>query len=932
MTQSPDLAYHPARVLIVDDDRLNRQLLEGMLSPEGFLLQAAASGEEALAIVAQHPPDLILLDIMMPGMDGYQVASKIKGNLATKNIPIIIITALADRNARMRGLSAGAEDFLTKPVDRSELCVRARNLLRLKAYGDYYDKYSQTLEGEAGSRTADLEERTKTLEQQAAVLTEQAALLDLAQDAIVVRDMHSRVVFWNRGAEAMYGWLGAEALGRDIRELLRMESEPTATIEATLLEQGTWTGDAIHHKRDGTVLVVASRWALQRDADGAPVRILTINNDITTRKQADSELLLLTERLWLATSVAKVGVWEWDIASNTFTWDATMFEIYGVPAVVPMPYEKWSAAVHSQDLPAVEATLRSAIDKKGQGSADFRIIRPDGSIRHVSAVESVVLDEHANVTRLIGVSMDVTERKQAEEALEQSRKGQMRFKDDFLSHVSHELRSPLTAIKQFTTILLGGLAGELNKEQREYQQIVLKNIRQLQSMIDDLLEVTRFEAGKLSIVPESVSVSEAVTDVLDTLEVIARAKGVTLSCDLPPDLPSAYADQTRLRQILIILLDNAIKFTSEGGAVSVQARRVPQDPQFLHIDVSDNGCGISPEIIDRVFERLYQVSVPAQAGRKGLGLGLYICKELVTRLGGHIWVKRQPQKGTTFSFTLPVFSLNTLMAPLLKDDKWPAETVALVMVEIGVLDAWPSKESQEAWSHEVRGVIQRCLLPDLDVLLPKMSSGAAGARFYVAAFADEHGTSVLANRLRGQLERLPELKHTGLLSVSQHMLPIVPSAVGASTDDIVTRMASSLEASLKLFVVSNKKVLVVEDDDDVRLGYHVLLKAHNYDTVFAADSVSAVSEAGKHLPDLIILDLGLPSGDGFVVLEALRAIAHLSVIPVIVVSARDLRGNKERALKAGASAFVQKPWNDSELLLIMGQLLGQPQLSLSHSK
>ena len=124
----------------MDDERHNRQLLEVMLAPEGFLLQTAASGEEALAMVAQQPPDLILLDIMMPGMDGYEVTATIKGNLATRNIPIIMITALDDRDARMLGLNAGAEDFLTKPVDRAELCVRVRNLLRLKAYGDYYDK------------------------------------------------------------------------------------------------------------------------------------------------------------------------------------------------------------------------------------------------------------------------------------------------------------------------------------------------------------------------------------------------------------------------------------------------------------------------------------------------------------------------------------------------------------------------------------------------------------------------------------------------------------------------------------------------------------------------------------------------------------------------------------------------------------------------
>ena len=126
--------------------------------------------------------------------------------------------------------------------------------------------------------------------------------------------------------------------------------------------------------------------------------------------------------------------------------------------------------------------------------------------------------------------------------------------------------------------------------------------------------------------------------------------------------------------------------------------------------------------------------------------------------------------------------------------------------------------------------------------------------------------------------------------------------------------------------MSNKRILIVEDDADVRLGYQVLLKANHYDTFFAADSTSAVSEARRHQPDLIILDLGLPAGDGFIVLERFKANMNLAVIPVIVVSARDLRGNKERALKAGAKAFVQKPWNDNELLALISEELGQPNI------
>ncbi len=129
--------------------------------------------------------------------------------------------------------------------------------------------------------------------------------------------------------------------------------------------------------------------------------------------------------------------------------------------------------------------------------------------------------------------------------------------------------------------------------------------------------------------------------------------------------------------------------------------------------------------------------------------------------------------------------------------------------------------------------------------------------------------------------------------------------------------------------MNKKKILVVEDDVDVRLGYHVLLRAHGYDALFAADSSSAVSEARKHQPDLIILDLCLPAGDGFLVLDRYRANTYLSMIPVIVVSARDLHGNRERALAAGAQAYVQKPWNDDELIALIREHLGEATFSIA---
>src|SRR5580700_9277795 len=245
---------------------------------------------------------------------------------------------------------------------------------------------------------------------------------------------------------------------------------------------------------------------------------------------------------------------------------------------------------------------------------------------------------------------------------------QIEFKDQFLSHVSHELRSPLSATRQFVTILLDGLAGELQPEQQEYMGIVLRNVKQLQSMINDLLEVTRLQADKLMIEPQCTSVADAIAYAVDTLQGAASAKGITLSSDIACGLPSVCADPTRMRQILIILVDNAIKFTPANGAVKVQARVSDENPSLLVLEVSDSGCGISPDMTERIFERLFQTSDPSLEGRKGLGLGLYICKDLVTRQGGQIWAKSTLGNGSVFSVTLPIFSLPALISPAFRKE------------------------------------------------------------------------------------------------------------------------------------------------------------------------------------------------------------------------------------------------------------------------
>ncbi|HEX2788887.1 MAG TPA: response regulator [Steroidobacteraceae bacterium] len=295
---NPDVAKHSPSILIVDNEQRSRDLLQIMLAAEGFQIQSAASAEQGLAMIQQQPPDLILLDVMMAGMDGYQMASKIKGNRATRHIPIVMVTARDDQDGKMLGLLSGAENFLTKPVNRAELCLRARNLIRLKAYGDECRERSEALERELAARSAALAERIKVVEQQAGVVAEQAALLDLARQAVVVRDVHDHMLYWSHGAELMYGWLSSQVLGRTKAEVLKSEFfEPVEQINATLQRLGRWEGESIQFRRDGTRLTTASCWTLQRDLDGAPSRILSIDDDISVVVAID-RVSVAGERPW----------------------------------------------------------------------------------------------------------------------------------------------------------------------------------------------------------------------------------------------------------------------------------------------------------------------------------------------------------------------------------------------------------------------------------------------------------------------------------------------------------------------------------------------------------------------------------------------------------------------------------------------------------
>ncbi len=543
-------------------------------------------------------------------------------------------------------------------------------------------------------------------------------------------------------------------------------------------------------------------------------RTAALTAEIADRKRAQEALREANDTLEAVIQASPMGITILDSDANVKLWNPAAERIFGWRKEEVLGRPLPSIPPHkSEELRAFRERLL-----RGDAFSDTEVVRQkkDGSLIDVSLSTAPLRDAKGDISGAMGIMADITERRRALAELEQTRQQQLQMKDQFLSHISHELRSPLSAIHQFATILLDGLAGDLSPEQRDYLEIMLKNANQLGTMIEDLLEVARAQTGKLSVVPQATFLAPLIDETLCSLRATAAAKGIALSIDIPGHLPPVYADPQRVRQILINLIENGIKFTSEGGSVSVAARQVhsseviadragapdrepstincEQRKDFIEISVADTGCGISREEREKIFEELYQVKSTNTASRRGLGLGLRICKELVSRHGGRIWVGSQLGRGSTFFFTLPTFSLAKLLAPITTADRLQKGSVALIAVQVCPLEKRLLTETDETALWEARNLLERCLLPDLDLLLPRIVQAKWEEIFFIVACADHSGVKALIQRIQNRLGRCEDLLQAGLTpTVSFTIFDISSMRKNTPFEQVVTNVVSMIE-------------------------------------------------------------------------------------------------------------------------------------------
>ncbi len=462
-----------------------------------------------------------------------------------------------------------------------------------------------------------------------------------------------------RGAERLYGYPHGEAIGRPISMLVPPEERGQLAWLHEKLEEGeeVVNHDTVRRCKGGGRIEVGVTLSPIRDAAGTVIGGSTIARDITE----------CAERWRLASEAAHIGMWCWTMKDDRFAWTPVCRQLHGISSVEEGSYRRFVAAIHPDDRGRIERAVRRCIEEHTEYRVTYRAQQPDGSLRWISALGRALYDGRGRAWRMLGVAIDITAQKQAEEeraallARERAARAEAesaaRAKDEFLAILSHELRTPLQSMLGWA-LLLKGRPDDLPTMQKGLATIQ-RNVRTQAQLIEDLIDVSRIVMGKLRLEPKLVDLGKIVGAAIDSATVLADQRSIHIEATIELLAGEVLGDAQRLQQVVSNLLANAVKFTPERERVAV---RLGGEGTTATLAVEDSGCGISPGFLPFVFDRFRQAEEGAATAttrrRGGLGLGLAIVRHLVEAHGGCVKAESPGEgRGATFTVTLPLVSV-----------------------------------------------------------------------------------------------------------------------------------------------------------------------------------------------------------------------------------------------------------------------------------
>ncbi len=639
-------------ILLVDDEELNLKVIAGYLSGLGARLIGALNGMDAIEKASGIPPDLILLDVVMPELDGFETCRRIKQSEGLKDIPVIFLSTLDDVKSKVKGFELGGDDFISKPITKEELVARVRHHLNLRRMRNRVEEQNRRLKAEA-YRLSKAENALKESDRRFKLLFGNIKIV------IGMLDPEGRYIQLNDFCEEMFGYTRQEMKGRSCLDVQHPD-ERQRSVEAMERMRGGEESYVETEKRmlrkDGGVFWGNHTLSVIRDASGRCRGFVCFVTDITERKASEELLRKLSRAVEQSQNTVMItdpeGVVEFVNPAFTTSSGYSSEEVLGSRARF--------LGTSNQDSKLYKE-MWGVISQGGVWRGEFANRRRDGSLYWEMATISPVKSEDGKITNFVVVKEDITSRKRAEEALKMAKQtaehakrmaeGASKAKSDFLATMSHEIRTPMGGVLGMADLLLDS---ELTEKQRQQVETIRRSGRTLIRVINDILDFSKIQAGKMALQSRSFNLGEVIDNMADLFREKFEAKGIRFHVANPPDkVPQLLqGDPERLSQILYNIVGNAEKFTDKGSVfVEVSVAEDREDDIKLRFDITDTGIGISDAYREQIFEAFSQEDASVNRKYGGTGLGLVISRKLVSLMGGELNFSSVEGKGSNFWFT-----------------------------------------------------------------------------------------------------------------------------------------------------------------------------------------------------------------------------------------------------------------------------------------
>jgi PAS domain S-box-containing protein len=741
------------------------------------------------------------------------------------------------------------------------------------------------------------------------------AILNTVIEALFLLDQEGIINALNPAAERLFGYQASELLGRSMSQLIPELLSSQRSDDADII---TSVGVDIEHagiRKDGSTLPL--RLDLSEFSYNGELLHLALIRDDTANKMAQEmlqETLQQTQetlealelerevsekhrseiRAIINTSVDAMAL----VSTNgTFRGIDTQFSEFFAIQESQIKDRNWSemiplvGRIFENPSEVLELLANTAPDKE----LEFHTLLTQRWPQHreLDLISRPVTTRHGRHIGRLYNFRDVTHEREVD-----------RMKTQFVSMVSHELRTPLTSIKGFTEMILDEDAGEINEEQREFLSIVEANADRLIALVNDLLDISRIESGRVQLKLEQADLNEMMTIVVATMDHLIEEKSQTLELNVDQDLPQVKLDRDRIIQVLTNLVSNAYKYTQEGGLIRLT---IEQSGQFVRFAVADNGFGISEKDQEQLFTRFFRVDSALTRQIGGTGLGLNIVKTIIEMHGGEVAVDSELGVGSTFVFTIPLVSDGVDSEPVSD-----IETGAELRVSSG------------DWTVLV-------VEDDKDIaLLIRSHLGKAGYTVVTAASGEDALAYLQASRqmpdlitLDIELPGINGFEFAARMAADPKMADIPILVISIYGDDprrdklgLVQTLAKPIDRSQLLNKVATMlgpadaggKVLIIEDDVQSQAELRAALTQQGFEVLQATHGKTGLELANREQPGLILLGLRLPDMDGTSILHDLKQAPETAGIPVIIASSEGYQlSERARALALGAADFMTGP-------------------------